>query len=133
MLYPVAIEVGDEHSAFGAVVPDIPGCYSAGDTFQEALDNIREAIELQLDALYDQQQDIPQAQLIDSYVNCGDYAGSIWCAVEVDIDPYLGKSQKVNVTLPELLIKRIDRMVANNPAYKTRSGFLAAAALHEMR
>ena len=32
MRYPIAIELGDEAQAFGVVVPDLPGCFSAGDT-----------------------------------------------------------------------------------------------------
>jgi predicted RNase H-like HicB family nuclease len=37
MRYPVAIEPGDETTAYGVVVPDLPGCFSAGDTLDEAL------------------------------------------------------------------------------------------------
>lgn len=132
MLYPVAIETGSEDCAFGAVVPDIAGCYSAGDTLQETLDNVREAIELQLESLCEDGQEIPSAKLIDNYLSDSDYQGHIWCAIDIDIEPYLGKSQKVNVTLPEILIRKIDRVVANNPEYKTRSGFLAQAAMHEI-
>ena len=44
MKYPIAIEPGDDHTAFGVVVPDLPGCFSAGDTLDEAIDNAREAI-----------------------------------------------------------------------------------------
>lgn len=31
MRYSVAIEPGDDRHAFGVVVPDLPGCFSAGD------------------------------------------------------------------------------------------------------
>ena len=43
MRYPIAIELGDEAQAFGIVVPDLPGCFSAGDTLDEALNNAEEA------------------------------------------------------------------------------------------
>ena len=56
MLYPVAIEKGSEHSAFGVVVPDVPGCFSAGDTFEEALTNIQEAAELYLESLSEEEK-----------------------------------------------------------------------------
>ena len=39
MRYPIAIEPGDETSAFGVIIPDLPGCYSAGDTLEEARAN----------------------------------------------------------------------------------------------
>lgn len=32
MRYPIVIEAGDDATAFGVVVPDLPGCFSAGDT-----------------------------------------------------------------------------------------------------
>ena len=31
MLYPLAIQAGDRNTAFGVIVPDLPGCFSAGD------------------------------------------------------------------------------------------------------
>ena len=39
-----------EEGGFWAEVPALPGCYSQGDTMEEMLDNIREAIECHLDA-----------------------------------------------------------------------------------
>lgn len=132
MLYPIAIEPGNEKHAFGVVVPDIPGCFSAGDTFEEAVLNTREAIEGHLELLCEDGLGIPQASDMKSHLNNQDYVGWVWALVDVDITPYLGKSQKVNVTLPDVLIKRIDDTVARQPIYKSRSGFLAQAALHEL-
>jgi len=34
-----------------------------------------------------------------------------WGMLELDISPYLGKTEKVNVTLPGYVIQRIDRYV----------------------
>ncbi|WP_217160979.1 type II toxin-antitoxin system HicB family antitoxin [Thiocystis violascens] len=42
----MAIEPGTSTTAFGVVVPDLPGCFSAGDTLDEAVDQAREAIDL---------------------------------------------------------------------------------------
>ena len=39
MRYPCVIEPGDETHAFGVIFPDCPGCYSGGDTLEEALNN----------------------------------------------------------------------------------------------
>lgn len=44
MKYPIAIEHGDNTHAYGVVVPDLPGCFSAGDTLDEAFENAKEAI-----------------------------------------------------------------------------------------
>jgi len=44
-----AVVEQDEHGFF-AFCPDLPGCHSQGDTFEEARANIREAAELYLEA-----------------------------------------------------------------------------------
>lgn len=132
MLYPIAIEKGSDTEAYGATVPDIAGCYSAGDTLDEALVNAREAIEMQLEALSEAGQTIPAGRKIDDHLSNEEFEGHIWCVIDVDLTPYLGKSQKINVTLPETLLLKIDKTVAKNPIYKTRSGFLATAAMHEL-
>lgn len=132
MLFALAIEPGDDNHSFGVTVPDIKGCFSAGDTLEEALQNAREAIEGHLELLCEDGSEIPKAKSLGEHVLNTDYKGYIWMVVDIDITPYLGKSQKVNVTLPDLLIKQIDDVVARVPEYKTRSGFLAKAALHEL-
>jgi predicted RNase H-like HicB family nuclease len=54
MRYPIAIESRTEQTAYGVVVPDLPGCFSAGDTLDEAIAGAEEAslawIEIALDA-----------------------------------------------------------------------------------
>lgn len=128
MLYPIAIEQGDEQHSFGVVVPDIPGCFSAGDTLDEALNSVKEAIASHLEILAQDGVDIPLAHSIDAHVKNTDYAGFIWAVVDVDVSRYLGKTEKVNVTLPSRLIHLIDDRVAHDARYKSRSGFLAAGA-----
>ena len=53
MRYPVAIEPGTHTEAFGVVVPDLAGCFSAGDTMDEALTNAEEAITAWIEAALD--------------------------------------------------------------------------------
>ena len=36
MHYPIVIESGSDTNAFGVVIPDLPGCFSAGDTLAQA-------------------------------------------------------------------------------------------------
>ncbi|CBV44051.1 type II toxin-antitoxin system HicB family antitoxin [Halomonas elongata] len=133
MYYPIAIEIADEQHAYSVVVPDLPGCFSAGDTFDEAVANAREAIEGHLESLSDHGDPIPKTTTIEQHLENPDYKGWVWATVEVDITPYLGKSHKINVTLPELLIKRIDTAVAKQgDVYQSRSGFLSRAAQYEL-
>lgn len=129
MLYPIAIEPGDDSRAFGVVVPDIPGCFSAGDTLDEAIANAREAIDFHLDGLAEDNAEIPVASSFAKHQANPEYAGWIWAVVEVDVTRYLGKAEKINITLPASLIRRIDEFVSRHPEYRSRSGFLAQSAL----
>lgn len=47
--YRVIVEQ-DEDGVFVASVPSLQGCYTEGDTFEDALENIKDAIKLHLDA-----------------------------------------------------------------------------------
>ena len=129
MLYPIAIELGDETHAYGVTVPDIAGCFSAGDTMEEALKNVREAIELHLEGLVEDGLDIPLPTDMAKHQQHADFKhGYVWAIVEIDISRYMGKAEKINVTLPSRLIHLIDNKVAHDSRYKSRSGFLAAGA-----
>ena len=44
-----SIEIDSETGDWSAWCPELPGCVSAGETEEEALENIREAIELYLE------------------------------------------------------------------------------------
>jgi predicted RNase H-like HicB family nuclease len=58
MRYMVVVEEGP--TSFGAYVPDLPGCVAAGETRQEVLELIREAIEFHLEGLKNEGHAIPR-------------------------------------------------------------------------
>ncbi|MDZ5604020.1 type II toxin-antitoxin system HicB family antitoxin [Pseudomonas sp. RP23018S] len=128
MKFPVVIHK-DPDSDYGVIVPDAPGCFSGGDTVEEALDNVLEALALYCEGSVADGEPLPQSQPIDAHLGNPDFAGGVWAVVEFDITPYLGKSVRFNATLPEHLLQRIDNYVASHPEQRSRSGFLAAAAL----
>lgn len=133
MLYPVAIEPGSDNSVFGVAVPDVPGCFSYGDSLDEALANAKEALEMHFEALAELGELPPEASNIKDHYAIADYAGWVWAVVEVNTEPYMGKSSKINVTLPDLLTRKIDDVVGGNRTYKSRSHFLQVAAAHELQ
>ena len=47
----------DESGGYIALVPALPGCHTQGDTIDEILRNIREAIELYLETLADEERE----------------------------------------------------------------------------
>ncbi len=54
-----------EEGGYTAIVPSLPGCISEGNTKQEALTNIREAIELYLEPVEDDQTFAPDAEMVE--------------------------------------------------------------------
>lgn len=130
MLYPIAIEAGDEQHAYGVIVPDIPGCFSAGDTLEEAYENVKEAIVFHLEGLVEDGEEIPKPTSIENHRHNPDFTdyGMFFGVVDVDITHLLGKAEKINITVPSHLLKRIDDFVATHKEYKNRSQFLSKIA-----
>ena len=58
MRYAVVIEKGENN--YGAYVPDLPGVISIGDSEEEAIANVREAIALHLEGLRQAGDQIPE-------------------------------------------------------------------------
>ena len=66
MRYLVVVEKGEQ--SYGAYVPDLPGCIAAGDTKEEVLGLMREAIELHLEGLRDSGEEVPPSLSIAEVV-----------------------------------------------------------------
>jgi len=64
MKLTVVLEPSEE-GGFTAIVPSLPGCFSEGNSKEEALTNIREAIELYLDPVEDDQDFNPEAEKLE--------------------------------------------------------------------
>ena len=127
MKYPIAIEPGSESEAFVVVVPDLPGCYSAGDTLDEALDNAREAIELWIETVLDDNGVVPAPSSIDRHQSNPAYAGWIWGVVPIDLTSLADKVEQVNITLPARVLRRID--AAAQAAGESREAYMTKKAL----
>lgn len=127
MKYPIAIEPGDSNHAFGVVVPDLPGCFSGGDTLDEAIDNAREAIELWLETVIDDGGQVPEPRSIAEHQANPEFCNWIWAVVNIDLAELSDKSERINITLPARVLRRID--AAAKSAGESRSGFIAHLAL----
>jgi predicted RNase H-like HicB family nuclease len=130
MRFPVVLHT-DDGVRFGVTVPDLPGCFSSGDTFDAAIDSVAEAIDLHLEGMIEDGGELPVPKAIAEHRANADFADGVWAAVEVNVSRFDGRSEKINVTLPRRLLARIDDYVRAHGA--TRSGFLADAARAAMR
>jgi len=54
-----------EEGGYTAIVPSLPGCISEGDTKEEVLKNIQEAIELYLEPIEDDQSYSPDIEKLE--------------------------------------------------------------------
>ncbi|MCW2483230.1 type II toxin-antitoxin system HicB family antitoxin, partial [Candidatus Symbiopectobacterium sp. NZEC135] len=66
------------------------------------------------------------------YKDDEDCQGGIWGFVDIDTTKYEGKAIKLNITLPQNLLKRIDDYVSSNGEFSSRSGFIAELARREL-
>jgi predicted RNase H-like HicB family nuclease len=66
MRYPIAIEPATATTAWGVVVPDLPGCFSAGDTLEQAKLHAKEAVSAWLELAGDAGRAIPAPSNIDA-------------------------------------------------------------------
>ncbi len=131
MKFAIAIEAGSDTTAYGVTVPDLPGCFSAGDTIEEAFDNAVEAIETYVETLAEDGKAIPVTRPLSEWQKDKEYKGWTWGIVDVPVEKLFGPAEKINITVPSLLLKRIDQYASRKG--KTRSGFLSDAAVMIMR
>ncbi|MEO5331204.1 MAG: type II toxin-antitoxin system HicB family antitoxin [Magnetococcus sp. YQC-5] len=126
IFFPITIEPGDEQHAFGVVVPDLPGCFSAGDTLEEAMMNAKEAIVSHMECMIEEGIEWPEKKTIKEHTANPDFTGWLWAVIEVDDIRENVQSTRINITLPKGLLTRIDTHATTR--LMSRSGFLAYAA-----
>ena len=66
MRYMVIIEKGEK--GYGAHVPDLPGCIAAGETREEVLELIKEAIEFHIEGLREEGKPVPSPSSLSEFV-----------------------------------------------------------------
>ncbi|MFT5635077.1 MAG: putative RNase H-like HicB family nuclease [Cognaticolwellia sp.] len=132
MKYPVLVLRNNEDNNYLFSIVDLPGCQVKATTMDEGFLLLNEAMISHLKILVEYGEKVPHAKTIEEHMLLSSEGSPIWAVLDFDIVPYMGKSHKINVTLPELLIKQIDDRVAKSSHYKTRSGFIAMACLTEL-
>jgi len=125
MYFPAALFI-EKGKAYGVSLPDVPGCNTAGDTLEEALSNVQDAVEL---ALADAAGK-PSPSSLEAYLDDPVYAGAIWVMVNVDLGFMDTRTVRVNITLTAETLEEIDRAAKGRGL--TRSAFLTRAARREM-
>ncbi len=126
MIYPIYVhQEGD--SAWGATFPDIPGCFTAADDLDDLPRAAQEAIEVHFDG---EEDAIPPPGDLERLKDIPEFNGGFWMFVDIDLSKVNTPSERVNVSFPGNVLRRIDQYAAANGM--TRSGFLTFAAARMM-
>ena len=125
MNFPIVIHK-DKFSDYGVTVPDLPGCFSAGSTIEEALEMAREAIELHLEGLMEEGGAIPEPGPIERHRRDPRYRGGVWALVSISPSDIPERAKRINITMPRWVLEAVDRFALAHR--QTRSGLLTRAA-----
>ncbi|MCX7108712.1 MAG: type II toxin-antitoxin system HicB family antitoxin [Proteobacteria bacterium] len=128
MRYPIAIEPGDATHAYGVVVPDLPGCFSAGDTLDEAMVNAESAILAWMETTLDQGGGIPSASSLYSLREAHpEFRDWVWALVTIDPVELDDTLEQVDITLPRRVLRHLDARA--KAAGESLSGYFARLAI----
>jgi predicted RNase H-like HicB family nuclease len=83
MNYAIVIHK-DRKSHYGVTAPDLPGCFTAGRTMDDALAMAREAIELHLEGLIADGQPVSEPGTIERHQGNPEFKGGVWAMVTID-------------------------------------------------
>ena len=61
--YKISIVVEKDKDGYYVYCPEIQGCYSQGDTYEEAIKNIKDAIKLHIEDRLAEDEDVPQTEM----------------------------------------------------------------------
>jgi len=120
----------DEDSCYGVSFPDLPGCISAGDTMDDAVNNAAEALGFHLEGMQEDGIEYPAPRSVDQLNadNAEDMDTATVAYVSAIID--LGSTKPVNISLDKGLIQAIDAEAKRRKV--TRSAFITTATRHEI-
>ena len=90
--YPVVLHK-DPDSGYSVTTPDLPGCFTDGDTIEDALKRAQEAMELYMECLLLDGDPIPEPKDLTFHQNNPEYAGGHWKSVAVIIPTDVSKIQ----------------------------------------
>ena len=116
----IALIHRDAKSDYGVSFPDFPGCVTAGRTLDEARALAAEALAFHIEGMREDGAEIPEPSTLAEIMTLRANRDAV--AFLVSVSGRAERSLRVNVMLPEGLLREIDRRTDN------RSRFLAEAA-----
>ncbi len=116
----------DPGSAYGITFPDVPGCFSAGDTYEEAMRNAPEALRLHFDVSNEMGYQVPEPRSFDELLDDSDVRSELNEAALVAIPfPGYGEGVDVSIRLNSKTLDAVDEAAARRGV--SRAEFLYEA------
>ena len=127
-MHYVAVIEKEPESAFGVWFPDVEGCFSAGDTLEEAVANAAGALRQHTEALESAGRRLGAPRNVDDVMRDKDVrkavkTGALLFAVPLLADA--GRTVRINISLDKALVDQIDAAASTRGL--TRSAFIAQA------
>lgn len=94
------------------------------------LSDARSALVAHFETLCEMNEELPLHGSVDEHLaqQAQDFIGGQWLLVDINMNQFEGRAERINITMPKRLLNKIDTYVRNNPDYANRSAFLAEAA-----
>jgi predicted RNase H-like HicB family nuclease len=121
----IAVVHKDPKSDFGVSFPDFPGCITAGSSIDEAKDMAHDALSLHVKGLLEDGDNIPAPSRLEDIMDDPEYSDAVAILV-VSVSETKLRSVRVNITVPEDILRRIDAIAKKRGM--SRSSFLVNAA-----
>jgi len=128
-MHYVAVIEKEPDSAFGVWFPDVEGCFSAGETVEDAVANAAVALRQHVEAVESAGRRVPSARSTDDVIRDEDVAAAVEAGAVLFAVPLLadaGRTVRINISLDKALVDQIDAAATKRGL--TRSAFLAQAA-----
>jgi predicted RNase H-like HicB family nuclease len=126
--------IDGKRGAYGVVLPDLPGCTSAGRTVDEAYSNAVEAVRLWVEDAEADGEKLPRSRSVEAIRADPEIAAALAGGAAIVMVPVLrdaGRPAKANLSLDAGLLEAIDEAAAAHGL--TRSAFIASAAREKIK
>lgn len=109
----------EDGSGYLATVPELPGCMSDGETYEEALKNVQDAIEAWIETAEHRGQKIPDPYI---YREADDYSGKFMIRIPKELHKELSESaEEQGISLNQLVLYYLSKQAGKEEAKKEGS------------
>lgn len=123
-MWHIALLHPEKEGGYSVTFPDFPGCFTQGDTMDEAASMAEDALEGHVECLLEDGDPLPSPSRLEQI----EHAGAVPILIRVPGAPR--RHVRVSITVPEDDLRDIDAFVKDHGL--SRSGFLVHAAKHRM-